>query len=382
LSFWPTALGVLLLGASPGVDPGVDPEGGRALARLECARCHEIPGAGPVDDRRHCVRCHRQIRDGTFEAAPAHLKRWQGELRHLLEVPSLDGLSSRVRRGWLEAFLLSPEDLRPALEESMPRLPISADDAAALARALVPREPDERPLSFPATATIERGRLLFGARGCAGCHRFAGEGTADVPQAPDLRHARARMPARALDAWLRDPAAMKPGTPMPKIALADEERLALVRFLLEAPLPPAALRPVPTRLPLLARRVVWEEVNARVFQRSCWHCHSDAHLAGGDGGPGNTGGFGYAGRGLSLASWSEALAGSLDDAGEPRSIFTPLAAGPLAGVPRLTAHLLARQAEEAGAPIDGLVGMPLGLPALTPEELQLIESWIAQGRPR
>jgi hypothetical protein len=27
-------------------------------------------------------------------------------------------------------------------------------------------------------------------------------------------------------------------------------------------------------------------------------------------------------------------------------------------------------------------GMPLGLPALTPEQVQLVESWIAQGRPR
>ena len=28
-----------------------------------------------------------------------------------------------------------------------------------------------------------------------------------------------------------------------------------------------------------------------------------------------------------------------------------------------------------------LRGMPLGLPSVTPEELQLVESWIAQGRP-
>jgi hypothetical protein len=27
-------------------------------------------------------------------------------------------------------------------------------------------------------------------------------------------------------------------------------------------------------------------------------------------------------------------------------------------------------------------GMPLGLPAVGPEEIQLVESWIAQGRPQ
>jgi hypothetical protein len=26
-------------------------------------------------------------------------------------------------------------------------------------------------------------------------------------------------------------------------------------------------------------------------------------------------------------------------------------------------------------------GMPLGYPSLTPEEIQLVESWVAQGRP-
>jgi hypothetical protein len=28
-----------------------------------------------------------------------------------------------------------------------------------------------------------------------------------------------------------------------------------------------------------------------------------------------------------------------------------------------------------------VLGMPLGLPALSPEEIQLVDSWIAQGRP-
>jgi hypothetical protein len=45
------------------------------------------------------------------------------------------------------------------------------------------------------------------------------------------------------------------------------------------------------------------------------------------------------------------------------------------------ARLRARQLEEAGQPDPNLRGMPLGFPALTPEELQLVESWLEQGRP-
>jgi len=45
------------------------------------------------------------------------------------------------------------------------------------------------------------------------------------------------------------------------------------------------------------------------------------------------------------------------------------------------AALLARQKEEAGE-TPNVRGMPLQLPALSSEELQLVESWIAQGRKR
>ena len=121
-----------------------------------------------------------------------------------------------------------------------------------------------------------------------------------------------------------------------------------------------------------------DEVSARVFRRTCWHCHSTPEFAMGDGGPGNTGGFGFKGRGLNVASYTDIAAGSLDDAGERRSIFLPISDG----MPRLIAHLLARHAELTGQPVPGVRGMPLGLPPLTLEQINLVDSWIAQGRPR
>jgi hypothetical protein len=44
--------------------------------------------------------------------------------------------------------------------------------------------------------------------------------------------------------------------------------------------------------------------------------------------------------------------------------------------------LLARHAEERGAATGEVRGMPLGYPALSLEDIQLVETWIAQGRPR
>lgn len=48
------------------------------------------------------------------------------------------------------------------------------------------------------------------------------------------------------------------------------------------------------------------------------------------------------------------------------------------GVVRAAEALLARQREEAGE-VGALRGMPLGLPAVSAEDVQLVESWIASG---
>ena len=67
------------------------------------------------------------------------------------------------------------------------------------------------------------------------------------------------------------------------------------------------------------------------------------------------------------------LAGYVDERGERRSLFEPLADG----TPRLVAALLARHDESGLTPR----GMPLGLPPLSAEDIQLVESWVAQGKP-
>jgi hypothetical protein len=130
-------------------------------------------------------------------------------------------------------------------------------------------------------------------------------------------------------------------------------------------------------LPVLTRRVSFEEVNDKVFMKICRHCHGDADALLGDGGPGNTGGFGFKPRGINFSHYRGVMSGRINDAGERESLFLPLKDG----TPRLLGALLARHSEYAGSPNPEVRGMPLGLPPLPAEQIQLVETWITQGRP-
>lgn len=334
-------------------------------------------------EERHCVRCHQSIRAGTFDATPARLRQWQRVVRGVDDAPSLVGLGARLRRDWIERYLLEPHEVRPGLRAMMPRLPVDRDDAATIAAALTEG-------AEPASETShgvrdpEAGLALVRERGCLACHAFSGAvestPTAAGPAAqlaPDLRHTRARMTRAMLLRWLRAPAELLPGTTMPTPTLTEAERERVADAILEAPLAPLAEARVPDRLPILDRPVRHREVAQRVFQRSCWHCHADADLARGDGGAGNTGGFGFPPRGVNLIDYTGVASGYLTADGERRSLFAP----DDDGTPHLVRVLMARHRELAGQPDPDVTGMPLGLPPLSLEDIQIVETWIAQGRP-
>jgi cytochrome c5 len=358
------------------------------VERFQCYRCHDAPGKlVPAVREKHCVRCHQAIHAGDFDGdySAEYIARWKKNVIHLLAVPSLTGIDRHLRRDWFVEFLQRPHDLRPNLDAEMPRLPIGPEDATAIAdhffAAQTPQpEPSEPTLGDPA-----RGREAFVANACGRCHHFTGSGLGgpapsplrEVRLAPDLRHARSRMTAAAVLEWLSDPKAIKPDTLMPRFDLDPAKREDLAAFVLTANLAPITSRVVPKRLPLLKRRVLHAEVQARVFKRVCWHCHSDPEPMEGDGGPGNTGGFGFPGKGLDFGSYDAILRGGKSETGQP----VDLLATDATGVPRLIAVLLARHAERAGNPTR-LRGMPLGLPPISFEDIQLVESWIAQGTPR
>ena len=372
-----------------------DVERGRSLvAKFECSRCHDGTGLASAPFEKHCFQCHRDI-DGDrfqehFKAPKEKIDKWKKTVAIYLNAPSFEGASARYKSDFIQAFLLSPHKVRPNMVSSMPRLnitPQEAADVAAFLTAKAPAEPDAS--GGDATA----GRAVLESKACGTCHVFSG--VADLPQkpdlanavhpgkdavelAPDLRFTRDRMTLASVMRWIRDPTAVKPGTLMPNLKLSDKEAKDAAAYIVSTALAPEVKKPIPQRLPPLDRKVTFDEIDQRVLGKTCRHCHTDPDIARGDGGPGMTGGFGFIPRKLNLSSYEGVATGLLDEKGERISVFSKNKND----VPRLLAALLARQKEEAGQIDPEARGMPLGLPALSAEDVQLVESWIAQGRPK
>jgi cytochrome c5 len=392
-------------GAAPGpaasstptaVNAPPDPAHGKELVlTYQCNRCHDGTGHPAAEQKKHCVHCHKDIMEDRFQAPAASIARWKPRVKELADAPSLEASGKRLSRTWIERYLLQPSDLRPHLAQFMPRLSITPAEARDVAAYLAPNA-DTEPKAKPSEthgADLGKGRQLIETKGCGSCHDFSG--VAAVPSstpptmdgrdlergkklAPDLRFSRERMNAAKMIAWLQDPKGVKPDTPMPKAALTPTEARDLAAYILEAEITPPPPKPKPTRLPVLARKVTFKEVDEKVFHRTCWHCHSEPDYAIGDGGPGNSGGLGFKPRGLNLSDYNGIAAGYLDSQGERASIFIKDAEN----VPRVVRALLARYDEENGAETGPVRGMPLGYDPLSLEDIQLVESWVAQGRPR
>lgn len=172
-----------------------------------------------------------------------------------------------------------------------------------------------------------------------------------------------------------DPQAMDADTRMPQTGYSQADANDVVAFLL-TPLPTSAPETNQARLPALERDVFHDEVETRVFRRLCWHCHGDPDYARSEGGPGNTGGFGFAPRRLDLSSYEGVMSGAIDAEGRRYSVLFN------EGEPRIVEVLLARHREVSSQPVEGVRGMPLGMPPLSYEDIQLVESWVAQGARR
>jgi mono/diheme cytochrome c family protein len=371
---------------------GNSEHGKKLVAEFQCNRCHDDTGHEPMARDMHCVHCHQDILAGKFKAPPDQLARWRKSVDYVQVVPSLLRVGERLRGDWLLEFLLAPEDLRPHLEPTMPRLALSREQAEDIV-AYLTAEASAREEPGLAGLDLERGRELLSERGCGSCHLFSGvaqlatrpkltegdhQANRAVMLAPDLSLARERFRPGRLLQWLVDPGGQKAGTLMPATGLSESEAKQVAAYLLYAPLEPPKPQALPRRLPVLQRSVSYAEVDAKVFRITCRHCHSNEDIQLGEGGPGNTGGFGFRAKRLNLSSHASIQAGYVDENGERRSIFAPVSDG----TPRIVAAVLARQSEQLGRPNPEVRGMPLGLPALDPEQVQVLETWIAQGRPK
>lgn len=405
----------------------LDPLAARGRAVVEasqCNRCHAISGpAGlgiaPAERAQNCVTCHQWILGTKGDPAAIARQRetfpdWDRYLEsivHFRRLPDLGTLTRRVDPAFVRAFLDAPFDLRPHLDESMIPLRLSAADKdavvawlAALNGAAAVTAGAARVEGAVDAARVEAGRAQFVASGCATCHvvgdrplvpgfdagfyRAVGEAAA---LAPDLRHVRRRVPRAVLVRFIVDPAAVDPQTAMPKmgVAAADAEKIA--DFLLHGPVESAPVAVAVAEIPVLARKVGYDEVFDEVLGKICVHCHMAPESNDGDGGAGNTGGLGFAGVSLDLESWAGIERGLLRDGKRVSVLQAPAPGEP----PLLLAALLRRQREAARdhRPVFGgydpgakgadpaRPGMPLGLPPLSVAQLSMVKTWLAQGAP-
>lgn len=354
-------------------------QGAALVEQYECNRCHTGLGVADAPRAKACTGCHEDIL--ATEAPKPHEAVWQQNIVHLTFRFDLTS-AQRLKPSWIEAHLQRPVDVRPHLGATMPRLRLTADQARAIA-IYVTRERGPAPPYRVDERLVAEGRTLVEARGCTACHTMRG---ADLPRpadtkpkavalAPDLSLTRDRMDPGTLDRWLADPSAFG-STTMPKPALTEAERRAVVAFLLRAPTRPPAPPPLPP-IPTTDTPATYANVEARVLRKVCWHCHAQPDFARGDGGPGMSGGFGYPARKLDLSTYEGVLAGYVGDDGERHSVFRR----DDSGEPLLLSVLLRRRHEERGD-VTARRGMPLGLPSLPPEDIDLVRRWLEAGHPR
>ena len=332
-----------------------------AVEHFQCNRCHVVPGLEPESARlaENCVTCHQAIAAGRLDLwyQSADVEKWNQHITHLVRTPDLRSLGQRVKRSWLTGWLQAPHVVRPFYGATMPRLNLGPRDAELIADFFGVTEEES---AEPAHGDAARGRALYGARQCAACHfrgdsplaslRYGALEFRSPParrRAPDLKYVRSRMSLPQLRRWLSDPHAVIPDTEMPAFHFTPDEVEDLATFLGE-PLPGVGPPPRPARPPrVLDRPVRYAEVAQKLSRHLCFHCHSDLNRPG-DQGPGNSGGFGYEGVSLDLATRAGLLRGVKRD-GQFRGLPDRLENG----MPRLVASLLAREAELEGSPTPG-----------------------------
>lgn len=179
---------------------------------------HPEGEAGQLIDRYRCTTCH------AFNG-------YGGTL-----APDLSFEGSRSKRDWLVQFLENPPTLRPTLTVRMPRFNMPQKDAEILAdylaghfrkTNLVPASVDESAFT-PQMA--EAGKQLFESRyQCQSCHTI---GSSGGYVGPSLNNVGNWMTAAWIEAWLRNPQALVPGTIEPRHTFTGDEVRDLTAYLL------------------------------------------------------------------------------------------------------------------------------------------------------
>lgn len=200
----------------------------RPYVESSCGKCHlsdEVQDAPSLTAGRrllkeaHCAGCHK------IAGVPRTF------------VPDLNGIGSKVNRAWLARWLKEPKAYWERTR--MPNFLLSDEEAGILADYLVTFKDKGRigplPEDLRAIAPERRdqlydlGRTRLGEARCISCHAFNGKGGTT---APDLGRIGSKVSAEWLYSFLRDPRMFQPEVEMPRYGFSDEERLAVVIYMM------------------------------------------------------------------------------------------------------------------------------------------------------
>jgi cytochrome c1 len=183
------------------------------------SKFHPGGDAGKLVDDLRCLSCHTINGNG-------------GDM-----APDLSWEGSAVQRSWLEEFMRNPNTLRPALIRRMPKFNLTPGEVKTISDYLLSAHQaqgidsglvDLHALGADAAA---RGKQLFYSKyGCQSCH-IADYKNDKGYVGPALASVGNRLTPGWMYQWLKDPAALRPGTMMPNFNLKDDEARDLTAFL-------------------------------------------------------------------------------------------------------------------------------------------------------
>jgi len=349
-----------------------------ALAEGGCVLCHQVPGVAQATQVESCQGCHAWIQSVAADPARRTValesfplwSRYEETVHSYEQVPNLQAAMARLEPSWIAGYLNNPHDLRPHLDETMPRMDLSVGELKAIERWFADARAPEPVSPEPTAENLAAGEVLFSERGCTACHALGGRFTGGIPLAPDLAYTRERMTPGLIAAWIQAPKSVSEHATMPAMGVSWEEAVQLRDFILLADLQQRVVLDAPVFPSPAKESVSWEQVNDRVFGRICAHCHMNPDWNEGRAGPGNAGGFGWEATGIELQSCESvaALSGRIPATMERRNM--ELARDHLS--PGQTPADLNRPERP---------GMPMGLPPIPDPDIALVLAWIEQGSP-
>jgi nitric oxide reductase subunit C len=173
---------------------------------------------GSLNTRYQCDACHK-------------FNGYGGTL-----APDLSYEGSRANRDWLISFLRNPQTLRPTLILRMPQFNMSDRDTTVIADyiGLVLQAPEVNVAAvdrgkFTAEMAAAGKRLFDEKYQCQSCHTIGASGGYVGPSLTSVGN---WMTAAWIEAWLRNPQKLVPGTTEPSRAFSEEEVRDLTAYLL------------------------------------------------------------------------------------------------------------------------------------------------------